>query len=445
MKYYEQIRLPAYVQAVIHTIEQAGFEAYAVGGCVRDSLLRLEPHDWDVTTNALPQEVCAALPQLHVIETGIRHGTVTVVIDGNSVEVTTYRTEGCYTDHRHPDEVQFVRSLAEDLKRRDFTINAMAYHPDRGIVDLYGGREDLEAGQLRTVGPADARFQEDALRILRALRFAAVYGFEIEEETAQAMQRLKSLLTGISAERIASEFSRLLTGKTAAGILRRYADVLGVVIPELLPMIGLEQRTSYHHLDVWEHTLAALDAVKPEKQLRLAVLFHDIGKPNAFTVDESGTGHFYHHAAVSAEMTSKILRRLRFDRDTIVQVRDLVLHHGDEIACSARAVKRWMGRIGLEMLRNLLEVKRADAAGQPEWVQSERFPMYDTIERMMEQILEEGSCFSVRNLQLDGKDLLKAGVQEGPEIGNALRSLTDAVIDGKVKNEKEALLKYYFS
>ncbi len=322
------MKLAPQVNTALELLEAAGYEAYLVGGAVRDFVRDSSPaKDWDIATNALPEQVKAVFAGFRLIETGLKHGTVTVVIDHIQLEITTYRVDGGYTDHRHPDAVSFTRSLKEDLERRDFTMNALAYHPAAGVVDLVGGRADIEAGLVRCVGDPDRRFREDGLRMLRALRFASVYGMTIEPGTAAAVHRNRALLERIAAERVQAELTKLLCGRGAAAVLRSFADVLEVLIPELVPMFGFDQRNPHHDRDVWEHTIAVVEHTPPEPVLRWAALFHDMGKPSCFSLTEDGVGHFFGHAEQGAVMTERILDRLRFDRDGRERIARLVRYH----------------------------------------------------------------------------------------------------------------------
>ncbi len=325
-----QISLPVPVEYVLHTLRRGGYEAYIVGGCVRDALLGFPPADWDVTTSAPPEDIVRLFEgRNRLIETGLKHGTVTILADGMPVEVTTYRIDGKYTDGRHPDSVCFTASLAEDLRRRDFTINAMAYCPEEGLIDCYSGQADLREGIIRCVGVPDIRLQEDALRILRALRFASVLGFSIDGDTADSLRRNRELLANIAAERLAAELNRLLCGRKAGKILLDYSDILGIFLPELSPMVGFAQHNAYHAYDVWEHTARCLQAASPLLPVRLAVLLHDSGKPPCFTMDDNGIGHFYGHPAVSTEIARTVLTRLRYESKTTETVcRIFLLRNG---------------------------------------------------------------------------------------------------------------------
>ena len=426
---------------VLRTLNEAGHSAYLVGGCVRDALLGIDPKDCDITTSALPEETEALFPCEKVLETGMKHGTVTVLVGHVPIEVTTFRTDQPYLDHRHPSSVTFTSSLEEDLSRRDFTINALAFRPAEGIVDLFGGEKDLRDGIVRCVGDPDARFREDALRILRALRFSSRFGFSVEEKTDAAIRRNASLLNAISAERIASELNGILCGRHAGAVLLKYADVLAVPIPELLPLKGFDQRNPHHLYDVLEHTARTVDAVPPEKDLRLAALFHDIGKPDCYTEDAFRIGHFYGHPQVSARIAAGILRRLKYDNRTRDTVVTLVRNHDINTGEREKTVRRWMSRLSPEMFSKLILLQRADSLAQnPDLATGQ--DVYDRIDALKEKILAEGQCLSLRDLAVSGSDLIAAGVPAGPEVGRRLEKLLDLVLDEKLPNEKTALISY---
>lgn len=420
-------------------LQAAGYEAWIVGGCVRDALLGLPPKDYDLTTSALPEEtqrIFAAYPR---IETGLRHGTVTVLLEGEPLEITTYRVDGVYSDARHPDGVTFTRSLRQDAARRDFTINAMAYAPGQGLQDFFGGQADLARGILRAVGTAEKRFREDALRILRALRFASVLDFTLEGETARAARACAPLLAAVSAERVSGELGKLLCGKAAGRVLREYPDVLGVVLPEILPMVGLDHRNPHHCYDVWTHTTVAVDHVPPELPLRLAMLFHDIGKPDTFSLGEDGQGHFYGHPRRSVELAEGILSRLRFPRRTRERVLTLVRYHDAVLEESPQRVRRWLNKLGPEVFFDLLAIQGGDAAAQAP-AYCTRLDHLRRLETLARQVLDQAPCLTVRDLAVGGEDLLALGYR-GPAIGRALRALLDQVLSETVSNEKNALLQ----
>lgn len=427
--------VPPQARQALDALHGAGFEAYLVGGCVRDSLLGTQPHDWDIATSALPGHTAAVFSGLPLCRAGEKHGTVTVCFPGLPVEITTFRLDGQYQDHRRPQSVAFSRSLREDLARRDFTINAMAW--DGGLADPFGGRADLAAGLVRCVGDPQKRLEEDSLRILRGLRFAAVLGFRLEKGTAQAMLEKKGLLRSLAAERVGEEFLRLLCGKNAAQVLREYRPVAEEFLPELAPMAGLDQKSPYHCFDVWEHTLHTLENTGPDPVLRLAALLHDVGKPVCFTVDSAGRGHFYGHQAKGAEMAAAIGRRLRLSRETAGQVETLVRYHDVSAVCGKPRVLRWLNRLGLPLYQKLLALNRADTLAHSP-AAFRRLAVLDQAEKELEEILRENACFTLAQLAVKGGDL--QGMAEGPALGRLLRQLLEAVMDGACPNEREALL-----
>ena len=436
-----EIAIPPQAAAVLEKLNKNGFEAYLVGGCVRDSLLGRSPGDWDAATSARPEEVERALSGFRVIETGLKHGTVTVLSAGMPVEVTTYRVEGGYSDGRHPDSVAFTESLTEDLSRRDFTINALAYSPSSGVVDRFGGMEDLALKRVRCVGDPDRRFGEDGLRILRALRFSSVLGFCVEAETAESLVRNRALLDRIARERIQVEFTKLLCGQNAGKVLRRFREVFAQFIPELAPCFGFDQHNPHHPYDVWEHTLHGVDAVEPEPVLRLAMLLHDIGKPECFSLDKAGVGHFYGHASKSADHAEAILTRLRYDKKTVQTVEALVRLHGLPMSPEPKVMRTRLNRLGEDQLRMLLKIAAADVkAKAPE--EFRRLSLLEGCEIELENILRQKVCFSLDGLAVGGDDLLSIGITEGPEVGETLRALLAAVIDGRCTNSRAALLQY---
>ena len=433
--------LPAGVSRALSMLEGAGYEAFIVGGCVRDALRGITPKDYDITTSALPEETKSVFRDCRVIETGIQHGTITVMMDGMPLEITTYRTEGTYSDNRHPDRVSFTTSLREDVARRDFTMNAIAYSPRRGLIDYFGGAEDIRGGIIRCVGDPDTRFREDALRMMRGIRFASVLGFRVEENTAAAIRENKERISAVSAERIRVELTKLLCGANVKNVLMDWWDVLGVVIPEILPMHGFDQRTPYHIYDVWEHTAVAVSETPPVTHLRLSALLHDIGKPPSFFTDEKGVGHFYGHPAVSEKMAEEILARLKYDNVTRRRVVTLVREHDRIIEPTETAVKRALFRLTPEVFFNLLIIKRADNLAQsPNY--RDRLATYDRIESMAQDILERNECISVATLAVNGGDLIAIGMKPGKSIGEMLSQLLEQVIRGELANEKEELLAY---
>ena len=434
------ITLPMPVARALSILEACGYEAYVVGGCVRDSLLGRTPNDWDVTTNATPKEMKACFTNFRVIETGIRHGTLTVIIDGMQLEITTYRNDGEYLDNRHPVQVTFSKHIEDDLSRRDFTVNAMAYHPTKGLVDLFGGREDLQNRVVRAVGDAKTRFEEDGLRILRAIRFASVLDFDIAKDTAKAVHSCRNLLSGIAAERIRDEFCKLVCGRGAVRILREYIDVIAVFLPELGRCVGFEQNTKYHCFDVFEHTLQALALCENDDLItRLGILLHDIGKPLCYTEDEQG-GHFKGHAPIGVEITREILLRLRFDNETIHRMERLVEWHDIPLSAEKKRVKRLLQKLSDADILRLLEIKRCDRlAHAPDF--REMPPELAEIPSVIDEIRAEDACLSLRTLAVDGADLMELGVPEGKRIGEILHTLLDDVIEERLPNKKEALLQ----
>lgn len=429
--------MPQEVCSLLARLESAGYQGWAVGGCVRDTLRGAVPSDWDVTTDARPERVMALFGE-RAIPTGLKHGTVTVCAGETHVEVTTFRRDGTYSDHRRPDAVQFSTSLEEDLARRDLTVNAMAMDLRGHICDPFGGQEDLSHRVLRCVGDPLRRLDEDALRIMRTLRFAAVLGFTIEPDTSAALHRRAPLLADIAAERILVEMNKLLTGEYMASVLLAYPDVLGVFLPELLPCVGFDQRNVHHCYDVWTHSVYAASAIAPDAVLRWAMLLHDIGKPDCFTVDEHGTGHFYGHPARSAELAEAICRRLRMDKKSAQRIVTLVRWHDRDIPRTEKAVARAARQLGEDTLRQLLAVKRADNRAQSPLCRG-RAADIDRAEAILDDLLARQSCFSLRELAVRGNDLTALGLR-GPAVGEALQKLLDAVMDGSVPNERPALL-----
>ena len=487
--------VPDSAREALRRLEAAGYAAYLVGGCVRDSLLGRVPGDWDITTAALPEQVEAVFAGERIIGTGLKHGTVTVLLEGLPLEITTFRTETGYSDHRHPDAVAFTPSLKEDLARRDFTVNAMAWRPvetplirpsvrtgapspqGEGLADPFNGQADLRDKIIRCVGEPEQRFREDALRILRALRFAAQLDFSIDPATAAAARALRETLALVSRERIAVELTKLLCGPAARRILTEYWEILAVPLPELAPMAGFDQRSKYHCYDVLEHSAAAVEAVPPDRILRWAALLHDVAKPACFTLDQLGRGHFYGHAQAGGPMTREILTRLRFDKDTVRRVSTLVELHDYPIdppvemqdagagnketdsstplrcaqtpeqregvqsndAAGTRAIKKLLGRLGEEDFFRLLALKRADSlAHHPDY--RGRTAACDRMEALARELLARQEAFSLKDLAVKGSDLLALGIPKGPEIGKILNQLLEAVLSGELPNQREALL-----
>ena len=412
-----------------------------MGGCVRDSLLGKEPKDWDICTSALPEKTQKIFSGHHIIETGLQHGTITLMLNHKPFEITTYRVDGVYSDNRRPDKVEFVSSLKEDLSRRDFTINAMAYNPEKNIADFFGGVTDLQNKIIRCVGDADRRFGEDALRIMRALRFSSTLDFSISEDTSKAIFRNKELLKNISVERISVELNKLLTGINPADVLDFYTEIITVIIPEIKDTVGFKQNNKWHYLDVWQHTLKSVISAPNDIILRLVMLFHDIGKPCCYTEDNEKNGHFYRHPQVSHDMAKIILKHLKYDNATIDNVLKLILYHDAEIKPQNKSIKRWLKKIGEEKLRQLLDVKRADNKAQNLKLTEEQLKILDRIEIMLNEIILQNQCFSLKDLKVNGRDLIDFGIPEGVSIGLILNQLVDMVIDELIENDREKLLE----
>lgn len=435
-----QIHLPDKVRSIITKLESAGYEAYAVGGCVRDSLLGRTPSDWDVTTSAKPQQVKEIFR--HTIDTGIRHGTVTVMLDREGFEVTTYRIDGEYEDSRHPKEVVFTANLIEDLKRRDFTINAFAYNDQGGIVDAFGGMEDLKKGIIRCVGEASERFGEDALRMLRAVRFSAQLGFSIAGETKAAIRELAPSLANISAERIQAELVKLLLSDNPDYMRDVYAlGITRVVLPELDAAFATAQHNPHHQYTVGEHLMQSLLYTRADRSLRLAALLHDIGKPSVRTTDEEGIDHFHGHAEVSERMAVDILKRLRFDNGTIDKVQKYVRYHDYRPEPDERSVRRAVNKIGEAYFPQVMEVRRADTLAQSLYQREEKLAQIDEVMRLYAQIMEKNQCISLKTLEITGNDLIALGVPKGKRIGEILNRLLDEVLQNPENNVHEYLIE----
>lgn len=431
--------MPKNVDTAINLLQSAGFEAYAVGGCVRDSLLGKTPNDWDITTSAKPEDMKSVFADFHCIDTGIKHGTVTVVIDGEPLEITTFRLDGEYEDNRHPKSVTFTSNLGADLGRRDFTVNAMAYSKMTGTVDLFGGQNDLKNGIIRCVGDPDRRFNEDALRILRALRFASALDFEIEEKTAQSLLKNRALLGNISEERIAKELLKLVCGKGAKRILTDFAPVLFEILPELQPMYKNSHDNPHHCYDIYEHTLIAVESIEPEPTLRFAMLLHDCGKPAVKKFDENGVAHFYGHQRISAEISAQILARLKVSNKFRDEILFLVSNHDRwELYENMEKMPRYLSKFGLDGVLKLLKVMRADVLAQsPEY--RYRLDQIADAEETAKNLAAQKPCLSLSELQINGRTLMDIGIPQGRKLGAVLAQLLDEVIDGVTKNTQEAL------
>lgn len=436
------INIPNNANALIHLLQSYGHSAYVVGGCVRDSILGRVPHDWDICTSATPNEMLEIFKDKRVIETGLQHGTITVVIDGESYEVTTFRIDGDYSDNRRPDSVTFTTSLEEDLSRRDFTINAMAYNDEEGLIDPFGGIEDIKCQKINCVGCAKHRFEEDALRILRAIRFATQLEFSIMPETDWQIHQQYKSLKNISKERINSEFCKIAATNDFCVELLLYQDVFGLFIPELIDTIGFNQNNPYHDYDVFKHTIHAIENCDSTDLItRLAVFFHDFGKPHCYQDGEDGIRHFKGHGKVGCDIADYILLRLKFDNKTRRDVTELVYYHDATFEVGTKYVKRWLNKIGAEQFKRLLEVRKADIKGQKEEYDIRRIEKVESIEKLLEQVLQEGECFSMKDLAINGNDLINIGYKPDKKLGCALNILLQKVIDGEIANEREKLVK----
>lgn len=441
---------------ILDILHNNGFKAYIVGGCVRDSIMGIVPHDWDITTDALPNDVKNIFKDFNIIDTGLKHGTVAVIINKSPYEITTFRVDGSYSDGRHPDNVTFTTKLEEDLSRRDFTINAIAFNYEEGLIDPYDGETDIINGRIRCVGSPLERFNEDALRILRALRFAAQFNFKIDPCIDNTIQSVLPSINNLSMERIGSEFSKIIVShKNAAYVLKEYHNVLFTFIPELQFTYGFMQNHPYHKYDVFMHTINALESyyddliknnkIKCECDLivSLSILFHDIGKPHSYQDDiDTGIRHFRGHAKISAEITDKIMHRLRFDNDTREKVVQLVLHHDSEIPELPKSVKRMLNKIGPKQYRRLLYVQMADIKAQNPKYYPERSKKIQNAFKMLDDVISQNSCFKLKQLAINGTDLIEVGFKQGKEIGIILDMILSKVISNELQNKKEVLLNF---
>lgn len=435
-----KIQMPEAANYIIQTLMAHGYEAYIVGGCVRDSVLGRTPQDWDITTSATPEQTKALFRR--TIDTGIEHGTVTIMMDHVGYEVTTYRVDGKYEDHRRPKEVTFTASLLEDLKRRDFTINAMAYNEQEGLVDIFGGAEDLRRGIIRCVGVPQERFDEDALRILRAVRFAAQLDFEIEAKTRQAIREKAEFLRDISAERIQVELTKLITSDHPERIIDAYdLGITAIVLPEFDTMMETPQHTVYHKYDVGRHTVAVMQNIDATPVLRWAALLHDSAKPECRTTDEQGVDHFYGHPKAGKAIARRVLRRMKLDNDTIQRVERLVEWHdfGLDGTVTKKTLRRALNQMGPDLFDDYAKLRRADMLGQSDYMQEKKQQDYRHLLEMYREIREAQECLLIRDLKLDGKDLIAMGVQPGPDMGKILNDLLQQVLEEPQLNTKEKL------
>lgn len=433
------IQMPIGVKDIILKLNESGHKAYAVGGCVRDAILGLIPYDWDITTSALPLQIKALFPR--TVDTGIKHGTVTVLHRGESYEVTTYRVDGIYEDNRRPKEVTFTADIVEDLRRRDFTINAMAYCEEEGLLDIFGGREDLEKGIVRCVGNPTERFNEDALRMLRALRFSAKLGFQIEHETRMAIKTQAHLIQNISAERIHTELTKTLLSEHPHWIAHLVElGLMSYILPEFMPNVGIDQKNPYHVHTIDRHTYETLRHCAPSETLRWTMLLHDIGKSYCKTVDADGIGHFYGHTEKSLELSREILNRLRFDNKTKADILKLIQYHDYHIEPQMRQVRRALNKVGEDLFSDYLAVQHADIMGQNPAYRKDNLDKLEKIRKICEEILHMRQCVSLKDLEINGRDLVTLGIEQGQQIGQILNHLLEDVLDHPEHNERGFLM-----
>lgn len=431
--------IPKQIEEILGKLENAGYEAYIVGGCVRDEIMGKTAHDYDITTSAEPSETERVFSDCRLIETGLKHGTVVVLYKGLSVEITTFRIDGDYPDGRHPEKVSFSRNLKDDLARRDFTMNAIAYSPKRGFADVFGGEEDIKARVIRCVGDPEKRFSEDALRILRALRFSAVLGFDIEESTKKAIFKKKETLQKVSKERTFSELKQLLCGGNVKSVLLEYREILAEIVPELKTMFDYEQGSKYHDSTLFVHTARAVEAAPPREEMRLAMLFHDIGKPVCKSIDEKGECHYYGHAEKSVQIADKILRDLKCDNLLRTRVCEIIKHHDMPLDNSEKAIKRRLAKYGGELFRDIMEAHIADDSAKAPFTLPRTQTAREAI-RIAEIISKEEPCLSLKSLAVNGNDL-KTIMKPSSLMGEILEKLLEEVVDGTLENEKSVLLE----
>ncbi len=429
--------LPKNVKLILDTLTANGIDAYVVGGSVRDYIIGREIGDFDICSSATPEEIMQIFSSFYVIPTGLKHGTVTVNIDNENYEITTFRTDGEYGDNRHPESVQFVKSINEDLKRRDFTMNAVAYNGE--FVDPFGGINDIKQKVIKCVGNPDIRFSEDALRIMRAIRFASVLGFSIEENTKKSVLRNKELLKNVSAERLFAELSKLIMGDNCFDVLNEYRDVIAVIIPEIAPTFDFEQNNPWHIYDVWQHITKSVSVAPKDLTIRLAMLFHDLGKPDCKTVDEKGIDHFYKHPYYSEIYAKKILKQFKVSNEIFKSVTELIKYHDGFIRTEEKSIKKWLAKIGVEQTKNLIEVKKADMLAQNLEKTKEEVLEIENTKLLLEDIINRNEPYKISDLDINGFDLMNLGYR-GSEIGEKLNFLLEQVIDEKVENKKDCLV-----
>lgn len=435
-----RIELPKEVKKIIYMLQNHGHEAYAVGGAVRDAILGRVPGDWDITTDAFPDEIKSIFNK--TIDTGIEHGTVTVLMGGTGYEVTTYRIDGEYFDSRHPASVEFTSNLKEDLLRRDFTINAMAYNDTEGLVDEFGGLKDLELGIIRCVGDARERFSEDALRMLRAVRFSAQLDFSVDEDTKEAIKELSSTIKNISSERIRDELLKTIESDNPRHIIGLFnLGLTKYILPEFDEMMACKQNSKHHMYNVGEHTVVSMENVPSNRVLRLTMLLHDTGKPHKKTVDDEGYNHFYGHPVESAKIANGVLRRLKMDNATRKKVVRLVRYHDERPDLKEKTVRHKIVEIGIEAFPDIFSVNRADTLAQSEYMREEKLAYIDEFEKMYNHIIEEKQALSIGELKITGKDLITMGLKEGPLVGSVLKELFEDVLNEPEHNNEDYLNK----
>lgn len=434
------MQLPSGVVTALNILNENGYQAYVVGGCVRDDIMGIAPHDFDICTDCRPDSLEDIFSRYRVFKTGISHGTCTVIIDDLPIEITTFRSEADYSDHRRPDGVEFISSHREDMARRDFTMNSISYNPNVGYMDYFGGKEDISNKIIRCVGDPEKRFEEDALRIMRAIRFSSVLGFEIEENTKKALFNKKQLLDYVSAERKSDELNKLLLGKNVFHCLMEYRDILAQIIPELIPCFDMEQKNKHHRYDVYEHIAHAVEHSPADKATRLCMLFHDIGKPPCMVEDKKGFRHFKGHQLKSAEIARNIMNRLRYDNKTKENVIAQIIEHDNRFECNAYEIKKFLSKYGYDFFNRHIIVRRADTLAQSEYQLEDKLDDLSEREELARKIVESGECYSLAQLAVNGRDLIDCGITDGKEIAATLSQLLDAVMKGECHNTKESLI-----
>lgn len=435
------ISIPNEVNFIIKKLNENGFEGYLVGGCVRDCIMGSVPHDWDICTDAKPDQTQACFSEYKTVDVGKKHGTIGVVMHSGIYEITTYRVDGEYEDNRHPRSVEFTSNIVDDLSRRDFTVNAMAYNDKSGLEDPFGGSEDIADKLIKCVGDPFDRFNEDSLRILRGMRFASRFDFDIEANTAKAIHECKSLLHNVANERIREELLGILCGKSAENILNEYRDVIAEVIPEITPCFDFEQNTPHHCFDVYRHIAHSVGVIEPDPLLRMTMLLHDIGKPEACTADPTGRYHFMGHPKISAQIGNDILKRLRFSNAFTSDCLKLIEYHDVRFNGNKKTVRRVLGKLGIENMERLFKIQYADTMSQSEYNREQKLSDLNTAKFHLQEIIKDDECFSLKQLAVNGKDLIEAGITDGKEIGESLNYLFESVLNEELENDRQTLIK----